>query len=72
MNFFNDNDIVYRHQYGFIDKHSTIHSVLHLLNHCAAAINRKPSQLTMATFCDLNKAFETISHNQPIKGLKVI
>ena len=63
MNFLDDNDILYRHQYGFRAKHSTIHPVLHLLNHCADANNTTPSQLTLATFCDLSKAFDTISHD---------
>ena len=28
--------ILYKHQYGFRPKHSTIHPILHLLNHCAS------------------------------------
>ena len=59
--FLDVNNILYRHQYGFRAKHSTIHPVLHLLNHCAEANNITPSQFTLATFCDLSKALETIS-----------
>ena len=55
------NNILYRHQYGFRAKHSTIHLVRHLLNHCAKANNITPSQLILATFCNLSKAFDTIS-----------
>ena len=55
------NNILYRHQYGFRAKHSTIHPVFHLLNHCVEANNITPSQLTLVTFCDLSKAFDTIS-----------
>ena len=58
---FDANDILYHHQYGFRAKHSTIHPVIHLLNHCAEAQNSTPSQLTLATFCDLSKTFDTIS-----------
>ena len=61
MKFLDANNILYRHQYGFRAKHSTIHPVLHLLNHCAEANNKTPSELTLATFCDLSKAFDTIS-----------
>ena len=61
MKFLDANNILYKHQYGFRAKHSTIHPVLHLLNHCAEASNTTPSQLTLATFCDLSKAFDTIS-----------
>ena len=35
--------------------------MIHLLNHCAEAQNSTPFQLTLATFCDLSKAFDTIS-----------
>ena len=59
--FLDANHILYHHQYGFRAKHSTIHPVIHLLNHCAEAQNSTPSQLTLATFCDLSKAFDTIS-----------
>ena len=63
MTFLEANNILYHHQYGFRAKHSTIHPILHLLNHCAEANNLAPSQFTLATFCDLSKAFDTISHN---------
>ena len=66
---------LYCHQYGFQAKHSTIHPVLHLLNHCADVNNSNPTQLTLATFCDLSKAFDTISteillHKLNIYGIR--
>ena len=63
IKFLDANNILYKHQYGFTAKHSTIHPLLHLLNHCAEASNTTPSQLTLATFCDLSKAFDMISPN---------
>ena len=63
MKFLDANNILYKHQYGFTAKHSTIHPVLHLWNHCAEASNTTPSQLTLATFCDLGEAFDMISQN---------
>ena len=63
MKFLDANNILYKLQYGFRAKHSTIHPVLHLLNHCAEASNTTPSQLTLTTFCDLRKAFDTIRPN---------
>ena len=57
------NNILYKHQYGFRAKHSTIHPVLHLLNHYAEANNTTPSPLILATFCDLSTAFDTINPN---------
>jgi len=62
MNFLNFNNLLYRHQYGFRASHSTIHPLIHLLNHCAEANNQNPSKYTLAVFCDLSKAFDTISH----------
>ena len=56
------NDILFKHQYGFRQKHSTIDPVIHLLNHFAEANNAIPSKYTLATFSDLSKAFDTISH----------
>jgi len=61
IKFLDMNNILYHHQYGFRAKHSTIHPVVHFLNHCALANNSNPSKLTLAAFCDLSKAFDTIS-----------
>jgi hypothetical protein len=62
MQFFNENDLFHKHQYGFRARHSTIDPILHLLNYCAEANNSSPAELTLAIFCDLSKAFDTISH----------
>ncbi len=71
MQFLEFHSILYHHQYGFRAKHSTVHPVLHLLNHCAEANNSTPSQFTLATFCDLSKAFHTNSHNMLFHKLNI-
>ena len=54
--------ILFKHQYGFRPKHSTIHPIIHLLNYCAESSNKPTSEITLAIFCDLSKAFDVISH----------
>ncbi len=62
MGFLKTHNILYRHQYGFRPKHSTIHPIIHFLNHCAEANNEEHSEYTLAIFCDLSKAFDVINH----------
>ena len=53
MSFLNTDNILYKHQYGFRPKHSTIHPIMHLLNHCAERNNKLISEYTLATICDV-------------------
>lgn len=69
INFIEANNILYKHQYGFRKKHSTIHPILHLLSHVSEASNKINRELTMAIFIDLKKAFDTISHDILINKL---
>ncbi len=59
--FFNDNNLLSQWQFGFRARHSTIHPMVHLLNHVTDAFNNKQSSI--AIFCDLRKAFDTCDHN---------
>ena len=34
MQFLNKYDVLYKHQYGFRANHSTVHPIIHFLNHC--------------------------------------
>ncbi len=70
ISFLNCQNILYKHQYGFRSKHSTIHPILHLLNHCGKMINTEPKELTLSVFCDLSKAFDVINRDILISKLE--
>ena len=62
MRFLTGQNILYDHQYGFRPKHSTIHPIIHLLNHCASSSSKHDPETTLAILCDLSKAFDVINH----------
>ena len=41
MTFLNEHKLFYEHQYGYRPKHSTIHHIIYLLNHCASSSSKK-------------------------------
>ena len=49
MSFLNCQNILYSHQYGFREKHSTIHPIIHLINQCALS-NQTPSNIPYPYF----------------------
>ena len=72
MSFLNSQKILYKNQYGFRPKHSTIHPLINLLNKCAEVANSQPKKLTMSIFCDLSKAFDAISHKSFDKETRIL
>ena len=54
------NDLISRFQFGFRKSHSTLHPVIHFQNFITQAFNNK--EHAIAIFCDLRKAFDTVSH----------
>ncbi len=61
--FLSRTNIFYDHQYGFRIKHSTYHPILHLIKDITTENDLPAKHGTIATFLDLSKAFDTVSHN---------
>jgi hypothetical protein len=54
-------EILYtRFQFGFRSNHSTMHSLVSLINNVATTIDR--NQIAAGVFIDLSKAFDTLDH----------
>jgi hypothetical protein len=59
-NFLENNNILTPDQYGFRKSHSAVHPMVHMMNFVSRALNKK--ETTIAIFCDLRKAFDTVNH----------
>ncbi len=57
-------------QFGFRPGHSTIHPMLHFVNHVSTDLNNK--EHTIAIFCDLRKAFDSCDHKILLSKLSSI
>jgi len=55
-----DNQFFYQHQYGFLPKRSTSQAILQVVNSVSDAINS--SEVCLAVFLDIQKAFNTVDH----------
>jgi len=60
-NFLEQHKIISPTQFGFRKGHSTIHSLILLVNNLTRALNNKEHSLVI--FCDLRKAFDTVDHS---------
>ena len=58
--YFNDNNLLYKNQYGFRKKHSTELAGLEFHDKIVSELDQ--SKLPLAIFLDLSKAFDTIDH----------
>ena len=66
----NDNNILYKHQFGFRKSHSTIHALTHFLHKHEEFTGEKKK--IAAIFIDLCKAFDTCNHNIILKKINIL
>ena len=59
--YFTQNDLLYKSQYGFRKLHSTELAALEFTDKIVS--NLEQGKLPLAIFLDLSKAFDTIDHN---------
>ena len=61
------NNLLYKHQYGFMRGLSTEHNLMHVTNFISSALN--DSEYCIGIFLDLRKAFDVCSHDILLKKL---
>ena len=68
-NFFKVNDILDKCQYGFQKYRSTIDAITHLYTDIIKNMENK--EYTLAVFCNLSKAFDTVQHDILLSKLEI-
>ena len=69
MNYLNNNDLLYKHQYGFRGKHGTSHPLIHFTNNVHDALNS--GKFNLSIFIDLKKAFDTVNYEILLEKLSL-
>jgi hypothetical protein len=67
LKFINDNDLLYKYQFGFRANYSTSMALITLTDKIITAIDK--NDITLGTFLDFSKAFDTIDHSILLRKL---
>ena len=67
--FLKDQKILYKHQFGFREKHSTYMALLVLMDKIINAI--EANKFTIGIFLDFSKAFDTVNHEILLRKLDI-
>ena len=60
IDFLDQNNVFYDHQYGFRKCHSTNHAIITLVEKVASALDS--GKIVVGVYLDIRKAFDAISH----------
>ena len=63
-----DNNLMYKYQYGFRKYHSTEYAALHLLDYLNSEVDAR--RIPLNVYLDLSKAFDFLSHSILLDKLK--
>ena len=61
IDFFDDNNIMYDHQFGFRKHHSTSHAIITIVKRVPKALDT--GKIIVGVFLELKKAFDTVDHS---------
>ena len=67
-NYFEKNDLFYKSQYGFREKHNTEHATIEMIDQITRKLEKNETPINI--YLDMSKAFDTLDHDILITKLK--